>query len=160
MAIALPLVVGALLVTGLVGAIVPFLPGTPLILIGALVYAIATDFSPIGGGRLVILGALTGLGYLVEYAGVALGARRSGGSRWAVAGAVAGAIVGVFFGPLGLLLGPAVGAVGAELIRGGQLEASLRTGLGAVVGIVAGAVAHFTVAVIMVGLFVWWAWRG
>ena len=51
-------VVAILMLAGLVGAILPFLPGAPLIFAGALLYALATDFTPIGAGRLAILAAL------------------------------------------------------------------------------------------------------
>lgn len=158
--IVLYVVVGAFLLAGVVGAVLPFVPGAPLILAGAVIYAVATDFAPVGWGRLAILGALTVLGFVLDYVASALGARRFGGSRWAVVGALAGGIVGVFFGPLGLLLGPVVGAVAGELIRSGQLAGSLRTGIGAVVGLVAGAIAKFGLALAMVGLFLWWLWRG
>lgn len=153
-------VVGALMVAGVIGAVLPFLPGAPLILVGAVIYAVFTDFTPVGWGRLAVLGALTVLGFVLEYVASALGARRFGGSRWGVVGAVVGSIVGVFFGLVGLLLGPVVGAVAGELLRSGQLAESLRTGIGAAVGLVAGAIAKLGLALAMVGLFLWWLWRG
>jgi uncharacterized protein YqgC (DUF456 family) len=153
-------VVAALLVAGLLGAVLPFLPGAPLILAGALLYAIVTDFTPVGWGRLAILGALTVASFVLDCAASALGARRFGGSRWAVGGAVAGALVGVVFGPPGLLLGPVVGAVAGELLRGRELRESVRTGIGAAVGVLAGAIAKLGLALAMVALFLWWLWRG
>lgn len=158
--VVLTLLVGALLVAGLVGALLPYLPGAPLILAGAALYAVATDFTPVGWGRLGILGALTGLGFGLDSVAGAVGARRFGGSRWAVVGALAGGLVSLAVGPARLLLGPAAGAVAGELLRTGELAGSLRSGLGAVVGLVAGAVAEFALAVTMVGLFLWWVWRG
>jgi uncharacterized protein YqgC (DUF456 family) len=78
--------VACLLLAGLAGSILPFLPGTPLIFLGALVHALATDFSPISAGRLLVLAGLTVLAYLLEYAGGALEATKFGGSAWAVVG--------------------------------------------------------------------------
>jgi uncharacterized protein YqgC (DUF456 family) len=77
-----------------------------------------------------------------------------------VIGAVAGAIVGLTFAPLGLIVGPLAGAVVAEAVRTGDVGASLRTGIGAGVGFLAGAVMHLAIAVTMVALFLWWLWRG
>ena len=145
---------------GLAGSLLPFVPGPPLIFAGALVYAFATNWTPIGGGRLAILGALTVLAYVLGHLAAAMGAKRFGGSWWAVGGAVVGAVVGVFFGPLGLLFGPAIGAVTGEFMRSGNLEESTRSGLGALVGLAVGIVATLGVAIVMVALFLWWAWRG
>ena len=153
-------VVGLLLLLGLIGTVVPFLPGTPLIVAGALVYAVATDWTPIGFGRLAILAGLAALGYLLHYVAGALGTRRAGGSAWAVIGALAGGIIGLFFGLPGLLLGPPLGAIAGELVKTGDVRTSIRTGIAAFLGMVAGAVANFAIGVTMIGLFLWWAARG
>jgi uncharacterized protein len=154
------IVVALLLLAGVVGSVVPFIPGTPLVFLGALVYAAATGWMPVGAGRLALLGALTVFSYVLHHVTGAFGARRYGGSRWAVVGALLGAVVGLAFGPLGLVLGPIMGAVAGELLRTGNLEGSVRSGFGAMVGVVIGAAANFVVAVVMVGLFLWWVWRG
>lgn len=157
--LAVHVVVALLFAAGLAGAVVPFLPGPPLIVAGALVYAFATDWSPVGPGRLVILGALAVAAYVLAHVAGALGARRSGASAWGVAGALVGAVVGIFFGPLGLVFGPMAGAVGGEMLRGRDLEGSVRSGFGALVGMAAGVAATLGLALVMIGLFLWWVWR-
>ncbi|HXG16364.1 MAG TPA: DUF456 domain-containing protein [Calidithermus sp.] len=151
---------GLLFLIGLVGSLVPWIPGPLFILAGALLWAVATGFTVVGAGRLAILAALAGLTFVSHLATGALGAQRSGGSRWAVVGAVAGAVIGLSFGPLGLLAGPVVGAALAELLRSGDLEGSLRSGVGAFIGTLAGLLADFVIALAMVALFAWWVWRG
>ena len=158
--IAVDVIVGLLMLAGLVGAVVPFIPGTPLIFAGALIYAIATDFAPVGAGRLAILAVLAVAGWAVEHVAGALGARRAGGSRAAVIGAILGTLVGLAFAPLGLLLGPIAGAIAGEMFTGRDPAGSVRTGLGTAVGVVVGVAAHFAVALTMVALFTWWVWRG
>jgi hypothetical protein len=154
------LIVGALLVLGLAGTIIPLLPGTPLIVVAALIHAIATGWTPIGVGRLAILATLAALGYVLHYVAGALGARHAGGSTWAIVGALAGGIVGLFFGIPGLLLGPPLGAIAGALLKGGDVTTSVRTGLATFVGMVAGAIANFAIAVVMIALFGWWMARG
>jgi len=160
MMIVVDVLVIVLMAVGLAGAALPFVPGTPLILAGALLYAVATDFTPVGVGRLAVL---TGLA-LVGAAGCALagsiGARRAGGSRRASLGALLGLIAGLFTGPIGLVVGPVVGAILGELSGARPWDESVRAGLGTLVGLLAGAVAHVAVAGVMVGLFAWWVWRG
>ena len=153
-------VVAILMLAGLVGAILPFLPGAPLIFAGALLYAVATDFTVIGAGRLAILAALGVLAWALEHVAGVVGARRAGGGRAAVVGALLGMLVGVMVAPIGLLVGPMVGAVAAELLTGRAPKASLRSGIGAALGVLTGVVAHFALALVMVGFFVWWVWRG
>jgi uncharacterized protein len=152
--------VGLLMAAGLAGSILPFLPGPPLIVAGALVYAFATNWTPIGIGRLIILGVLAVLAYVLSHVAGALGAKRFGGSWWAVVGALVGAVVGVFFVPLGLLFGPVIGAIAGEFLCSGNLEGSTRSGIGALVGLAAGIVANLGLAIVMVALFLWWVWRG
>ncbi len=153
-------VVGLLFLVGLVGSVIPWLPGALFIVVGAVLWAFATDFAQIGIGRLAILATIALATFLLSFVAGAAGARRYGGSRWGVVGALGGAVVGFFFGPAGLLIGPVAGAVAGELIRGADLEGSIRSGFGAVVGLLAGIVADFVAALVMVGLFLWWVWRG
>ena len=157
---AIAALVAVMMLVGIVGAVMPGLPGTPLIFAGALVYAFANDWHPIGLWRLVILAALTILAEASGYLAVALGAKRSGGSRWAVVGAIVGVFVGLAFAPLGLVLGPLIGAIAGEALRSGRLRESVRPGIGAALGVLAGAVMQVTVALVMVALFGWWLWRG
>jgi uncharacterized protein YqgC (DUF456 family) len=152
------LLVGLLLLLGLAGSVLPFLPGPPLIIAAALIYALATDFHPVGLLELLILAGLALVAYGVDYLASAVGAKKLGASAWGVVGAILGAVVGAFFGPAGLLLGPLVGAVAGELLRGRDFSESLRGGLGAVIGALGGAVVKLGLAVVMVALFLFWAW--
>lgn len=149
-----------LMIAGVVGSFLPFVPGTPLILLGALIYAVATDFQPVDGWRLLLLVGLTLVGYALDYLSGALGTRKLGGSRWAVLGAVGGGIVGLFFGPLGILVGPILGAIAVELIYRKDWQIALKSGVGAVIGVFLGVVAKLSIAVVMVGLFSLWVFRG
>jgi uncharacterized protein YqgC (DUF456 family) len=151
-------VVALLLVAGLVGAVVPVLPGTPLIFAGALLHAYTTDFHTLGVGRLAILAGLALVASVLEHVAGALGARRFGGGRGAIVGAIIGVVVGLTWPPFGLIICPIAGAIIGELIRTRAIGPSVRTGMGTALGIIAGVVMHLALAVMMVVLFVWWAW--
>jgi uncharacterized protein len=153
-------IVALLMVAGLVGSVIPFLPATPLVFLGALVYALATDWDPIGPGRLTILGAIAAAGWLLQQLASAMGARHYGGSRAAVIGALLGTVVGLFTAPVGLLLGPIVGAIAGELLATGRPRESVQSGLGALVGLAAGAITSLVSGLVMIALFLWWAARG
>jgi uncharacterized protein YqgC (DUF456 family) len=156
---AVAIIVGLLFVAGIVGSVLPWLPGPLFILAGAVLWAFATDFETLGWGRLVILAALTGLSAVLSFVAGAVGARRYGASRWGIVGALVGGLVGVFFGPLGLIFGCVIGAVAAELLRGARVGESVRSGVGALLGMVGGLLADLVVSLTMIGLFLYWAWR-
>jgi uncharacterized protein YqgC (DUF456 family) len=152
--------VALLLIVGLVGSVLPALPGTVLILAGVAVHALATGFDPIGPGRLAILALLTAVAYALDHVAGVLGVKRLGGSGWAMGGAFVGALVGLFFGLPGLVLGPLVGALLAEYAYTRQARTSARAALGTVVGLLIGAVAKIGIGLTMIALFLFWVWRG
>jgi uncharacterized protein YqgC (DUF456 family) len=145
---------GAVLVlVGLAGTVLPLLPGIPLMMVGMLIAAWADDFTRIGWVTLAILGVLMLLSFVIELAAAALGARRVGASREAVAGAAVGTLLGFFLGLPGLILGPFVGALAGELLARRDAARAVEVGMGAWVGFVVGAIAKLAVAFTMLGVF-------
>jgi len=144
----------SLMLIGLAGSILPFLPGSPLILLGAFIYAWHTDFMVITWGTLTVLLVLVILSQVLDYLASILGAKKFGASRWGMAGAFIGGIIGLFFGGiLGILIGPFVGKLLLELFRGREMNASLKIGLGTLIGFLGGVVGKFIIALTMVGIF-------
>jgi uncharacterized protein YqgC (DUF456 family) len=94
-------VLGVVLVAiGVVGIVVPALPGHVLIFAGLLLAAWAEGFTRVGVATLVVIGIIAAASYLIDLVAAALGARRFGGaSRRAMVGAALGTLVGL---PLGL----------------------------------------------------------
>ncbi len=144
----------ALVIGGLAGTILPAMPGVPMVFAGLLLAAWITDFEPVGTGTIAVLGMLTALAWLLDFLAAALGAKQLGASPRAFWGAMLGAIGGLFFGLPGIILGPFIGAVTAELSGGRGLSDAGRAGLGAWIGTALGAAAKLAIAFIMVGLFV------
>ena len=103
-----------LILVGLAGTILPALPGLPLVFGGMLLAAWVGDFQQVGIAMLVVLGLLTLLSMAIDFWATALGAKRVGASRMAIIGAMLGTLGGLVFGPLGLFVGPFVGAVPQE----------------------------------------------
>lgn len=155
-------VAGLLILVGLIGVVLPALPGLPLVFAGMLLAAWAGNFAQIGVITLVALGLLTLLSMAVDFWAAALGARRVGASRMALIGAMLGTFAGIFAGPVGLFVGPFVGALAGELLHGramdpGRLGKAAKVGIGTWLGIVLGVALKLTLAFAMLGLFAW-AW--
>lgn len=143
-----------LIIGGFVGMVIPALPGPLLLLGGLLMAAWAEDFTRVGMPTIFFLSFLCALAMALDFIAGAMGAKRYGASGAAVTGSVLGGIVGVFFGPLGLLLGPFAGAMAGELLTGRPLEQAGRSGWGATLGMLLGVVAKLAIGVMMVGVFV------
>jgi len=157
-------IAGILVLVGLAGTILPVLPGLPLVFLGMLIAAWAGGFAQVGVGTLVALGVLTLLSVAVDFWAAAVGARRVGASRLAIIGAVVGTLFALFLGPLGLFVGPFLGAVAGELIHGRRLDQAgvgqaTRVGFGTWLGIVFGIALKLMLALAMLGLFAWAWWN-
>ena len=146
------LAVGLVLV-GVVGIVVPGLPGAILVLAGLALAAWIDGFARVGLGTLAVLAALTALTYVLDFVATAVGARRFGTSWWGVVGALLGTIAGLFFGLPGLLVGPFAGAFVAELIARRDVRQAGRAGVGAWLGLLLGTAARLGVVLVMIGIF-------
>ncbi len=144
---------GILILVGMAGAVVPILPGVPLVFGGMLLAAWADHFQHIGAFTLIVLGVLAALALLVDFLSGVLGAKRVGASARALWGASIGMLVGFFFGLPGLLLGPFIGAVAGELSDGGKLQHATRVGVGTWIGLLFGTLAKLALCFTMLGVF-------
>ncbi|MEO7433263.1 MAG: DUF456 domain-containing protein [Dokdonella sp.] len=142
-----------LILVGIVGSVLPVLPGVPIVFAGMLLAAWADQFAHVGTITLTILGVLTVIALVIDFVAGVMGAKRVGASRHAVIGAAIGTLVGIFLGIPGLLLGPFVGALLGELVAGGTLRKAADVGVGAWVGFLVGTVAKLGICFAMLGLF-------
>lgn len=148
-------IVGALLVVvGLIGVVVPALPGTVLVFAGLLMIAWADGFQRVGIPILAVIGVVGALSYGIDFVAAALGARHLGASRRAMAGAALGTIFGLFLGLPGVIIGPFVGAVLGELTVVNDLRKASRAGLAAWIGFALGMAVKVGVVFVMVGIFI------
>ena len=150
MDIALLLIVAA----GLAGTMLPAVPGSAIILAGALFHAVMTDFHPITWPVLALLTVLFLAGWLGQYAIAGAGSKKMGASRYGMTGAVIGLFIGLVFPvPGGILMGAFAGAVAGELLFGGQeTRQAMRSGLGALAGTIASMFFEFFVGLVMAGI--------
>jgi uncharacterized protein YqgC (DUF456 family) len=148
----------ALIATGLLAALVPALPGIPLIFGGIWLIAGVDRYRHLGVWWLLGIALVGLIGLTLDLLAGALGAKRVGASRQAVGGALAGTVIGVFFGLPGLLIGPFVGAVLGELGAGSSVLRSTAVGVSAWIGLLFGTLIKLVASIIMVALFgaAWW----
>ncbi|MFP5307194.1 MAG: DUF456 domain-containing protein [Gammaproteobacteria bacterium] len=147
------IVAAAMVGVGLAGAVVPVLPGVPLVFGGLWLAAWIDGYARVGVVTLVVLAVLTVLAILVDFVASALGAQRVGASRQAIWGSVLGSLIGLFFGLPGIILGPFVGAVIGELSARGGLAQAANVGVATWLGLLFGTIAKLAASLAMIGIF-------
>jgi uncharacterized protein YqgC (DUF456 family) len=162
MRILLEVIAGALIALGLACAIVPAVPGIPLIFLGIWLIAGIDHYHHVGFWWLIVIAAVGALALGIDLLAGVLGVKRVGASKQAVLGALVGTLVGLFFGLPGLLLGPFLGAVMGELTAGSSVQRSTNVGIGAWLGLLFGTIIKLVSSLIMVALLgaAWWWNRG
>jgi len=147
------LLAAALIVVGLLGTVLPILPGLPLMFAGMLLAAWVGDFERIGTWTLVVLGLLVLVSIAVDLLASIIGARRVGASNKGLWGAGIGGLVGIFFGIPGLLAGPFLGAAVGEMAQGREWRDASKVGLGTWLGLALGAALKIALAFSMLAVF-------
>ena len=131
----------ALMLIGLVGTVVPLVPGTVLILCGAVLNHFLLH--SVGWPTLLVLTLLMIAAQALDIVSGSLGAKWFGATRW-------GAIVGLFFGIIGIFVGPLVGALLGELLGGKGLLPAGRSSWGTLIGTTAGVIGKFAIGAAMI----------
>lgn len=139
-----------LIIAGLLGTVLPALPGLPLMFAGAWLLAYSGDYQIIGSNTLIVLGILVAVGSAMDYVAGLLGAKFTGASKQALWGAFIGSVVGVFFSIPGLILGPLIGAAAGEFWARRDLLGAGKVGVGTFIGFIIGTVAKVGCALAVV----------
>ncbi len=142
---------------GLVGTVVPILPGLVFMFAGSWLAAYIDNYLEIGVSAVVIIGILTAIGMIVDWVAQSMGAKRAGASKAGIIGSFIGTIVGIFTGLWGLIFMPLVGAAIGEFISNKDMIQSGKVGfatwLGMMIGIVIKLGLAFTIVGVLVGAY-------
>ncbi len=146
------------MLVGVIGIVLPVIPGTILILLAAVVYALLEGFQTVGWPTLLVLGLLTLVATSADIWASSIGAKMGGASVWSVlVGLVAGLVGFVVLSLPGAIIGAVLGVLLTEIVRVGDWRKALKAGSGWVVGWAVSTVFQLAVGLIMVAIFVWQA---
>lgn len=148
------LVLGVILMlVGLAGCILPFLPGPPLCYVALLIQQLQSS-PPYTRDFLLTWAGITIIVTAMDYVIPIYGTKRFGGTKYGMWGCMIGLIGGLWLGPLGLIVGPFIGALLGELIGNAKSEHALRAALGSFVGFLVGTLLKLVVCFVMGWYFI------
>lgn len=140
-----------LMTCGMVGAVLPVLPGPLLVFGAALVHRLWFGDHSVRWWVVGLIGGITLIITLLDFLASTYGAKRFGATRRGMVGAMIGTVAAMFWlPPLGLLLGPWIGAALAELLGGRPWREASKAGFGAAFGVLAGTLGKLAACVAMI----------
>jgi uncharacterized protein YqgC (DUF456 family) len=143
-----------IMAVGCIGSVLPAIPSTPLVLLAAIAHKIYFKSDSAGWFVLTLLVLITGVALVMDYLATLYGAKRFGATKKGMIGAIVGGIVGLFFNLPGIVLGPFIGAFLFEMVGGREWKPALKAGVGATLGLFAGAIGKLVCCLAMMTLFV------
>src|SRR6266536_5931407 len=144
----------ALFAVGLIGTVLPIIPGTTIILAASVIHRLILGAEKsIGCRSIAVLVLLTLVTYALDFMGAYFGAKYFGATKWGIFGAIFGALIGLFFGIIGLFVGPVIGAIAGEFIAGKRMIDAGRAGWGSFLGNLGAMLGKLIIAVAMITIF-------
>jgi hypothetical protein len=148
------LILGILfMIAGIIGCLVPVLPGPPLSFLG-LLFLHFTRFGHFSSPVLITLGIIAVLVSILDYIVPVWGTKRFGGSKYGTRGATIGLVIGLFLGPLGIIIGPFIGAFVGEMIFKDDMSYAFKAGFGSLLGFLMGIGLKLAASFVMTFYFV------
>jgi uncharacterized protein len=147
------IVAAILMIAGIAGCLLPFLPGPPLSFVALLVMQLRSD-PPFTSKFLWIWAGITLIVTVLDYVIPVYGTRKFGGTKYGVWGCTIGLIAGIFIPPWGLVLGPFIGAFAGEMIANSDTGNAWKAALGSFIGFLFGTLLKLVVCLVMVYYFV------
>lgn len=158
MDILLILIAAIFMIVGLIGCLLPILPGPPFNYIGLLIIQLLNP-PPFSLKFMLVWLLITVVVVALDYVVPIYGTKKYGGSRFGVWGSVLGLVIGLFFFPLGIVIGPILGALIGELLSGKKYAEASKAALGSFAGFLAGTLLKLLASSFMIYYFVKAVWE-
>lgn len=148
------------IILGIIGAFLPILPGPITGWVGLLLLHL-TKTIPQNWTFLGITLGVAVLIYILDFIIPALGTKKFGGTKYGMYGTTIGLLIGIlFFGPLGIIMGPFIGALVGELMYDSKdSKRAFRAAYGSFIGFLFSTGIKFIVSLIFAGLFISKLWE-
>jgi uncharacterized protein len=142
-----------LMILGIIGCLVPVLPGPPISFLG-IISLHFTRFGHFSSSILITMGAIAIVVTIFDYIVPVWGTKKFGGSKYGLRGSGVGLVIGLFFGPAGIFLGPLIGAFVGEMLFKDDIIYAVKAGFGSLLGFLTGIGLKLTASLVMALYFV------
>jgi uncharacterized protein len=143
----------ALMAVGLIGTVLPAVPGVILVFAGVIVGAWIDDFTKVPVWAVVLIGVLAVIAWVTDYVATLFGAKKAGASTLALLGAAIGTVLGIFMGLIGVLFMPLVGAALGQYLSEKNSKNAAKVGIATWLGLLVGTVVKIALVFMMLGIF-------
>ena len=150
MNIIIPIITAMFFGIGLLGTLLPGIPGVGLVYAAIVFYAIADKFTSIEFSTVLVFGLLTIFASIAQYVGSIWGAKYAGAKTKALAGTLIGSLMGTFGGPLGIFIGAFIGALVGALLENTDSYTAVRVAFLSVIGILSGTIIQLFLSIVLI----------
>lgn len=159
MEIFLLILAAVLIIIGIIGSVMPILPGPPIAYAGLIIMHFTAPDYQVSLWFLIPLAVITLAIAILDYLLPSMGTKYFGGTKYGSRGSNVGLIIGVFtswLGPWGIIIGPFLGALVGELIGGQNFSAALRSAFGSFLGFLTGTFMKIVVCLMILGVYLYY----
>jgi uncharacterized protein len=143
----------AAIILGIIGCLVPVLPGPPLSFLG-LLFLHFSRFGQFTATTIIVFASMAVFVTILDYLIPVWGTKKLGGSKYGTRGATVGLVIGLFLGPVGIIIGPLIGAFVGEMIFKDDVKYAFKAGFGSLLSFLAGIGLKLAASLIMTFYFV------
>lgn len=148
------LILGILLMLGgIAGSVLPFLPGPPLCFVALWIQQLQTN-PPYTADFLWTWAGITVAVTVIDYFIPVYGTKKFGGTKAGMWGCIIGLLAGIWAGPVGIIIGPFIGAFIGEMIGNSDSNQALKAAIGSFLGFLAGTLLKLIACFVMAYYFI------
>ena len=143
----------SLMIIGVIGSIVPVLPGPLSSWIGLFILSNVSGVEV--SGKLIVICLIIAIGiFILDYIIPIYTSKKFGASKYGIIGASIGIILGLFFTPFGIFLGAIIGAITGEIILNKNFKKSLKSAFGVFLGFIISGFTKSLITIIYLVLYI------
>jgi uncharacterized protein len=147
------------LIVGLIGTLIPLLPGTLLMWLAILFYGLLYGFEVLTWGGFALISLIALVTGTADLWLTVIGAQKGGASHRSQLFGLLGAIIGTFIIPLlGTIIGYAAGILLAEYQKRQDWDQAVRASLGGLAGYGVASLIQLGGGLLMLIIFAWQIW--
>lgn len=149
------IIASLIMLTGIIGVLIPVLPGIPIMFVVALIYGFVTKFQNFASSELIILGLIALLSLAVDYSSGVIAAKYSGASKRSLFFGFVGLIVGtIVLPPFGGIIGLFIAIFLAEILTHNNKGKAYKAAKGGLLGSLTGILINLFLAILFIILFI------